>query len=91
MRVDARRSIIGSSYDYPLRDFAEFVLDQYIAQGVEELDDQRLPELIKLKYRTVDDAIEKLGPASRIREMFIDLQKHLYETPPTPEHSRAVR
>ena len=57
----------------------DFVLDQYIRQGVGELDDQKLPHLIELKYHAVADAVVELGQVASIREMFIGFQKHLYE------------
>ena len=61
------------------REFLAFVLDQYIRQGVGELDDEKLPHLIDLKYHAVADAATELGPVATIREMFIGFQKHLYE------------
>ena len=44
-----------------------------------ELDDQKLPHLIELKYHAVADAVAELGQVATIREMFIGFQKHLYE------------
>lgn len=79
-RVKAR-PLIFAGYGFEEKVFLEFVLDQYIEQGVGELDDDRLPCLIDLKYRTVGDAIADLGPEAFIRERFIGFQKHLYEPP----------
>jgi len=45
-------------------------------EGVGELDDQKLPELIELKYGTVADGQAVLG--EDIRGKFIDFQQHLY-------------
>ena len=78
-RVNARRSHIFAHYGDKQREFLDFVLDQYIAQGVGELDDEKLPHLIDLKYDTVADAVEELGQVAGIREMFIGFQEHLYE------------
>lgn len=61
------------------REFIEFVLSRYIETGVEELDQEQLPHLLELKYHAVSDAAEKLGGISRIRALFIEFQKHLYE------------
>ncbi len=55
------------------------MLDQYVAQGEGELDDEKLPQPIGLKYHTVADAVEELGQVAGIREMFIEFQEHLYE------------
>ena len=58
------------------REFIDFVLRQYMDECVGELDDQKLPELIELKYGTVTDGQAVLG--EDIRDKFIDFQQHLY-------------
>jgi type I restriction enzyme R subunit len=60
-------------------DFIHFVLDRYVATGVEELDDQRLPDLIKLKYHALQDGVEALGGVDEARDAFIGFQKYLYK------------
>ncbi len=77
-RVNARRNLIFSHYGDRQREFLAFVLDHYIQQGVEELDEEKLPHLIELKYHAVSDAVAELGQVAAIREMFIDFQEHLY-------------
>jgi len=54
------------------------VLSQYIRQGVGELDQEKLPHLLELKYSAISDAVTALGSVSDIREMFIALQNDLY-------------
>jgi type I restriction enzyme, R subunit len=61
------------------KEFVEFVLTKYIESGVEELDQEKLPGLLELKYQAVTDAAEKLGGVSKIRDLFIEFQKHLYK------------
>jgi len=78
-RVNTHRSLIFAHYGDKQQEFLDFVLDQYIRQGVGELDDQKLPRLIELKYHAVADAVAELGQVKNIREMFIGFQKHLYE------------
>jgi type I restriction enzyme R subunit len=78
-RVNERRSLIFAHYGDKQQEFLGFVLDQYIRQGEGELDDQKLPHLIELKYHAVADAVAKLGQVATIREMFIGFQQHLYE------------
>ena len=56
----------------------DFVLDQYIKEGVQELDDEKLPALLKLKYDAVRDAVDQLGSVAKIREVFVGFLKHLY-------------
>ncbi|REC40903.1 EcoAI/FtnUII family type I restriction enzme subunit R [Chryseobacterium sp. 5_R23647] len=58
--------------------FLEFVLDQYIQVGVDELDDEKLKDFLQLKYHTIKDAKEKLGDVTTIRNNFIYYQKYLY-------------
>jgi type I restriction enzyme, R subunit len=60
------------------KEFLEFVLLKYVEDGVEELDQEKLPELLVLKYYSVHDAAEKLGGVPKIKDMFIDFQQHLY-------------
>jgi type I restriction enzyme R subunit len=61
------------------KEFLEFVLSKYIETGVEELDQEKLPDLLKLKYQAISDAEEKLGGVANIRDRFIGFQKWLYE------------
>ena len=44
----------------------EFVLSKYIETGVEELDQEKLPHLITLKYNAIEDAKEILGTIDSI-------------------------
>jgi type I restriction enzyme R subunit len=77
-RVDSRQKTIFLGRDYQQTEFLQFVLDHYVARGVGELDTDKLPQLIELKYHSLGDAIRELGPAGKIREVFIDFQRHLY-------------
>jgi len=81
-RVSTHRHVILAQYGHKQQKFLHFVLDQYVQQGVGELDDEKLPSLIELKYHGIADAVEELGPVSTIREMFVGFQKHLYEARP---------
>ena len=67
-----------AGYDEKQREFLDFVLDQYIKEGVQELDDEKLPDLLELKYDAVSDAVDQLGSVAKIREVFVGFQKHLY-------------
>jgi type I restriction enzyme R subunit len=64
--------------------FVAFVLDHYVREGVDQLDADKLPSLLKLKYGSIDDATAQLGPPGGIRKVFLDFQRHLYETAPLP-------
>ena len=60
------------------KDFIQFILDKYIEQGVLELNNNKLVDLINLKYNQIADANKKLGDTKNIRKLFIDFQKDLY-------------
>jgi type I restriction enzyme R subunit len=77
-RVDIRKDSILSKYDDKLKTFIDFVLAQYVKDGVEELSDSKLPSLLELKYQAITNATSELGDASRIREAFIGFQPELY-------------
>jgi len=59
--------------------FMEFVLQQYVENGVDELSLNQLPELVKLKYGTIKDACDKMGVTGKdLKKLFTDFQKTLY-------------
>ena len=51
-------------------------------QGVGELDQETLTQLLELKYHTVDDALVQLGSAATIRDAFVGFQQYLYSDRP---------
>ena len=73
---------IDASYDEKQRDFIDFVLTQYIGEGVGELAVGKLPDLIELKYQSTHDAVQVLGSVQNIRQVFIGFQERLYAPPP---------
>ncbi len=78
-RAEARREAILSRYEPRQRDFLTFVLSQYVEVGESELDSDKLPELLQLKYGSPSDAVEKLGAVSDIRSTFRGFQSGLYD------------
>lgn len=60
-RVGKRKMQILADYDLNLRAFLDFVLAQYVSQGVEELDQEKLGDLLELKYHSLSDAAAQLG------------------------------
>lgn len=77
-RVAIARSEITADLNEPQSDFVNFVLNQYIVQGYTELSMENLPELIKLKYGTINDAKAELGSLGEINKIFVGFQKGLY-------------
>ena len=68
-----------SDFEPNEQDFIRFVLDQYVKEGEKELDLEKLPTLLEIKYKSVHDAIPLLaGQPERIRDVFVEFQQHLY-------------
>jgi type I restriction enzyme R subunit len=63
---------------YTEAEFIDFVLNKYIEVGVEELDQDKLPILLKNKYHSIEDAKGILGNLEDISHLFIAFQEHLY-------------
>ncbi|MBU0916171.1 MAG: DEAD/DEAH box helicase family protein [Gammaproteobacteria bacterium] len=60
--------------------FVVFVLGQYVLRGVDELDDAKIKDLLKLKYNNaIADALAELGQPDQVRRVFVGFQRHLYE------------
>jgi len=78
-RVEKAASSIFNGLDIKQTEFLEFVLSKYIETGVEELDQQKLPSLLELKYHSITDAVEYLDGVEKIQNTFITFQKYLYE------------
>ena len=55
------------------------MLKQYIQNGVTELDNERIGDLINLKYGSPANAIQELGNINDIRATFCNFQKYLYK------------
>jgi type I restriction enzyme R subunit len=78
-RVVEHKDLIHSHYTDKQRAFLDFVLAQYVNQGVDELDVEKLPTLLELKYHGIHDAVEELGEVGKIRQLFVGFQRHLFE------------
>ena len=78
-RVQERRVTIMSNYYSKLQAFLDFVLTQYVQQGMNELNQEKLGALLEVKYHTIDDATSALGRVEIIRDAFVGFQRHLYE------------
>ena len=50
-----------------------------IMQGVGEMDQEKLPDLLELKNQSLEDAKVELGSVAEIWEMFVGFQEHLYK------------
>lgn len=77
-RVEQAKVKIYEGLDEKQKEFLDFVLSKYEEKGVEELDEEKLPVLLNLKYHAIADAVSALGEVDSIRLVFFDFQKDLY-------------
>lgn len=79
VRAARARVYIGAHFDEKQRAFLDFVLQHYVRVGVEELDQEKLTPLLKLRYNdSITDAMADLGRAREIRAIFAGFQRSLY-------------
>uniref|UniRef100_UPI004056C0A1 EcoAI/FtnUII family type I restriction enzme subunit R n=1 Tax=Candidatus Electrothrix sp. TaxID=2170559 RepID=UPI004056C0A1 len=78
-RVKQSSPTIFHSRSEQENEFLRFILDHYIKQGVSELDQDKLPGLLELKYHSLGDAVDTLGSISEIRQLFVGFQGALYQ------------
>ncbi|MEI7727081.1 MAG: DEAD/DEAH box helicase family protein [Bacteroidota bacterium] len=77
-RVIKAKDLIFLGLNDKHKEFLDFVLAKYIESGVDQLDQEKLPGLLMLKYHAISDATEHLGGVEMIRSTFLSFQKHLY-------------
>jgi len=78
-RVNHAKPNIQAHFNDKQQAFLDFVLAQYVKEGVDELDLEKLPSLLKGKYGGLFDVEPSLGNPTQIRETFLGFQKYLYQ------------
>jgi len=79
-RAARARAIISEQFNSKQQVFLDFVLMHYVNQGVEELDQEKLRPLLRLKYHdSIADAVADLGQPESIATAFNSFQKYLYQ------------
>lgn len=78
-RAAHARIEINTRFNNKQQAFLDFVLSQYVKVGVDELDQEKLAPLLKLKYKAIADAVADLGGSDQIKRVFTGFQKYLYE------------
>ena len=79
VRVAQAEEIIHRNLSDKQREFIDFILSRYIEGGVDELDINRLSDLLILKYKAIYDGEKVLGDVNGIKKLFIDFQGPLYK------------
>ena len=81
VRAAQAKVYINSHFNSKQQAFLDFVLQHYVAEGVEELEQSKLNPLLRLKYHdSIADAVADLGgKPEEIKAVFAGFQKYLYE------------
>jgi type I restriction enzyme R subunit len=80
IRALASRSIMEEGLEAAQLEFVDFLVSQYVASGVGELEESKLETLLEIKYADVFNAVNILGKGevSKVRNLFLTFQKNLY-------------
>ncbi len=79
-RAAQAKVYINSQFSVKQQAFLDFVLSHYVSVGVEELGQEKLTPLLRLKYHdSIADALADLGRPEEIGEVFAGFQKYLYQ------------
>ncbi len=79
-RAAKAKIIISTHFNTKQKVFLDFVLSHYVRVGVEELDQEKLTPLLRLKYHdSITDAVADLGRPDEIGNVFFGFQKYLYQ------------
>lgn len=80
VRAAHAKIYINTQFNAKQQAFLDFVLQHYISVGVEELNQEKLTPLLRLKYHnSIADAVADLGEPGEIGKVFAGFQKYLYE------------
>ncbi|MEI6423195.1 MAG: DEAD/DEAH box helicase family protein, partial [Lentisphaerota bacterium] len=72
---------INTHFNSRQQQFLDFVLSHYVSVGVQELDQEKLTPLLRLKYHnSISDAVADLGKPEDIGMIFAGFQKYLYQS-----------
>ena len=77
-RASKAKVVLPDHFNSKQQVFLDFVLNQYVQVGVQELAKEKLKDLLKLKYSAISDALADLGSAPEIGMMFGGFQRFLY-------------
>lgn len=78
-RAARAKVAINTRFTSKQQAFLDFVLAQYVTVGVDELAQDKLKDLLKLRYKAIADAVADLGRPEEIGNVFVGFQKYLYD------------
>jgi type I restriction enzyme R subunit len=71
---------ISARFNSKQQAFLDFVLAHYVSVGVDELGQEMLTPLLRLKYHdSIADAVDDLGEPEEISNVFAGFQQYLYQ------------
>jgi type I restriction enzyme R subunit len=80
VRAANAKILINTLFTAKQQTFLDFVLQHYVTSGVEELDQDKLSPILRLKYHnSMADALEDLGRPDEIGTLFAGFQRYLYQ------------
>lgn len=80
VRAAAAKASIKTRFTAKQQVFLDFVLSRYVSLGVEELDEEKLTPLLRLKYHdSIADAVADLGRLDDIGRVYAGFQRYLYQ------------
>jgi type I restriction enzyme R subunit len=62
------------------QDFINFVLNQYVHEGVSQLSQSNMKGLLNLKYHGVNGALQHFSDIGEIKQTFVGFQRYLYQS-----------
>ena len=79
-RAEQARLYIHSRFTSKQQLFLDFVLQHYVTMGVQELAQEKLAPLLRLRYQnSIADAMTDLGGPEEARQIFVGFQRYLYQ------------
>ncbi len=80
-RAEEAHKAVHQRFNDKQQTFLDFVLAHYVKEGVEELEQEKLTKLLRLKYHdSIHDGVADLGgDIAEIRNLFSGFQRYLYQ------------
>ena len=79
-RATTAKVEINAHFDTKQQAFLDFVLAHYVSESVQELSQDKLTSLLRLKYNnSIADAVADLGRPEEIGRVFVGFQQFLYQ------------
>jgi type I restriction enzyme R subunit len=80
-RAEVAHKAVHQRFSDKQQTFLDFVLAHYVKEGVEELEQEKLTKLLRLKYHdSIPDGVADLGgDIAEIRNLFSGFQRYLYQ------------